>query len=81
MHHASTDMKNHIAPKQDHIQIYKQEHMANSVLIMSIAITRNRVLGFKNQPYEGFGCLPIRSNSLTNSSNDVFLKILSTPLD
>ena len=40
--------KNHIAPKQDHIQIYKQEHMANPVLILSIAITRNRVLGFKN---------------------------------
>ena len=48
--------------------------MANPVLIMSIAITRNRVLGFKNQPYEGFGCQPTRSNSLTNSSNEVFLK-------
>ena len=34
--------------KQDHISIYKQEHMAIPILIMSIAITRNRVLGFKN---------------------------------
>ena len=40
--------KNHTTPKQDHISKYKQERMAIPILIMSIAITRNRVLGFKN---------------------------------
>ena len=48
MHHASTYTKITYSTKQDHILIYKQRHMANPVLIMSIAITRNRVLGFKN---------------------------------
>ena len=49
MHHASTYTKN-IAHKtqRSHLKAYTSKIMANPILIMSIAVSRNRVLGFKN---------------------------------
>ena len=42
---------------------------------MSTAVRRNRaIFGFMNLPFDGLWVQPVRSNILTYSSNDVFMK-------